>query len=300
MAKGAYIGVPKYNSEFDGKLVYDPTSDQWNSQTRMDISDWVKGTTYVYNVEINGVVYRDMYFLPDVGASWINYDVDTFDLMVGVGGWIYLNDYGLGLDTSAPCIIRIYTGEPVSVARKVKSGYVGIPTNIPIYEEQETATTITASNITDFFTVTDGSSYYFKGNGGTFTSNNAGYDSTTATSTWTAKVDMSSVSLNYSVSSESNYDKLTIKIGDTTVANTISGNLSGTGTGSLTKGQTIQLTYSKDSSSESGNDCGTISNIVVVCNQKTLVGTETKAVARKIKKAYVGVDGVAKLMFSND
>lgn len=183
------------------------------------------------------------------------------------------------------------------VARKVKKGYLGILTGIPIYEEQNATVNITADNISDLFDVANGS-YYFTGPGDAFTTNNGGVNSSTATTTLTAKKDMT-VSFNYSYSSEANYDKFTLKVAGITVENAVSGaTTSKSYSGSLTAGQTIEFTYAKDSSQSSNDDKCTFSGMVVTAMMKTQTGVETKSVARKVKKSYVGIGGVARQFFT--
>ena len=123
---------------------------------------------------------------------------------------------------------------------------------------------ITASNISDYFTVTNGSSYYFKGEGNVFTTNNAGVNRSTATTTLTAKQDISEISFNYSYSSEPNYDKFTLKVAGSTIENAVSGaTTTKSYNGSLTSGQTIEFKYVKDSSVNKNNDKCTFSNMVI-------------------------------------
>ena len=123
---------------------------------------------------------------------------------------------------------------------------------------------ITASNISDYFTVTNGSSYYFKGEGNVFTTNNAGVNSSTATTTLTAKQDISEISFNYSYSSEPNYDKFTLKVAGSTIENSVSGaTTTKSYNGSLTSGQTIEFKYVKDGSVNKNNDKCTFSNMVI-------------------------------------
>lgn len=184
------------------------------------------------------------------------------------------------------------------VARKIKKGYVGVETDVPIYEEKTGTVTITASNLSEYFTVSN-DFYYFAGSGSTFTSNNKGVNGSTAMSEWTAKKDMSAVSFSYSVSSESNFDKLTIVVKGTVVANGISGTVSSTWSGSLSAGDTISLTFYKDSSVAGGNDCGTLSAMSITTTVKTQVGSERKNLAREIKKAFIGIAGVARQCWSN-
>lgn len=183
-------------------------------------------------------------------------------------------------------------------ARRIRALYFGAVTDCPIYEEETVKTSITASNIKNFFSVTNGS-YYFSGSGSVFTSNNEGEDDTTAQTVLTAKQDMD-VSFKYSYSSEANYDKFTLVFAGTTVENGASGyTTSKSYSGTLAAGQTVSFTYTKDSSNSDRDDKCTFSNMVVTTVKKTQVGTETKEAARKIKNVYVGVDGVARLCYAD-
>lgn len=122
---------------------------------------------------------------------------------------------------------------------------------------------ITADNIGDYFTVTNGS-YYFAGAGAVFTSNNAGVANSTASTVLTAKQDISVLAFDYSYSSEANYDKFTLKVGGTTVENAVSGaTTSKSYNGSLAKGQTADFTYSKDRSQDKNDDKCTFSNMYI-------------------------------------
>jgi hypothetical protein len=134
-----------------------------------------------------------------------------------------------------------------SKARKIHGMYIGMN-----YEDSDT-TLIKTNNITKFFTETNGSYYFSAAEDGSIYSNNYNISSSTATTTFTALYDMN-ISFDYSVSSETNYDKFTIKVGSKTVANAISGEKSGSWSGSIAKGQTIILTYSKDGSNNTGSD----------------------------------------------
>lgn len=126
---------------------------------------------------------------------------------------------------------------------------------------KEVIVSITAANIADYFTVTNGT-YYFAGSGPVFTSNNGGKASSTASTVLTAKQDISVLAFRYSYSSERNYDKFTLKVGGTTVENAVSGATTNKSyNGSLTKGQTIEFTYSKDSSQNVHDDKCTFSDM---------------------------------------
>ena len=210
---------------------------------------------------------------------------------VGVAG-LYDMANGVFYQNAGSGTFAVGTSTYASVARKINKGYVGVPTEVPIYEETVKTVNITASNISEMFTVANGT-YYFKGSGGTFTTTNAGENSTTATTTLTAKSDMS-VSFNYSYSSEANYDKFTLQVAGTTVENAVSGSTTSKSySGSLKSGQQIVFTYAKDNSQSKNDDKCTFSNMVVTGAVRTQVGVETKSFARKIKKVYMGIDGVA-------
>ena len=126
---------------------------------------------------------------------------------------------------------------------------------------KEVIVAITADNIGDYFTVTNGIRY-FEGSGTIFTSNNAGQASYTASTVLTAKQDISVLAFNYSYSSEAKYDKFTLKVGGTTVEDGVSGATTNkTYNGSLPKGQTVEFTYSKDSSQDGNDDKCTFSDM---------------------------------------
>lgn len=175
-----------------------------------------------------------------------------------------------------------------------KTAYIGIPTAFPVYKEETKTIAITAANVAQYFTVTNGS-YYFAGSGNVFTSNNGGVNSSEATTTLTAKVDISALTFRYSYSSEQKYDKFTLTVGGTTVESAVSGaTTTKSYSGSLKAGQSIVLTYAKDSSQSNNDDKCTISNISITIKVKTQTGTETKVVARKVKRQHMGVSGVAR------
>ena len=169
--------------------------------------------------------------------------------------------------------------------------YIGADIEVPIYNEG--TVNITTSNVNDYFTVTNGS-YYFAGSGSTFTSNNKHVSSSTATTTFTAKTDMTNLSLTYSYSSERNYDKFTLTVGSTTVANALSGSTTtNTYSGSLKTGEKIVMTYSKDGSGDNYNDECYVSNISF--KSKVQTGTEQKSnVACEVKNIYIGVNNKAR------
>ena len=91
-------------------------------------------------------------------------------------------------------------------------------------------------------------------------SNNKEKNSTSAISTFTidAPKDME-YSFDWTVSSESNYDKLSITCNGTTIVDSVSGTKNGTDKVTLKSGtNTLKATYLKDSSGSKGDDCATI------------------------------------------
>ncbi len=140
----------------------------------------------------------------------------------------------------------------------------------------------------------------------TWNSTDVGYtsanksDNSTATTTFTA-LKAVDISFDYFVSSESGYDKFTLTVGGTTVANAISGEKSGSWSGSLAANATIVLKYVKDGSASNGSDnCG-IKNIIITAElpegtfarRVTSMYVGIDNIARKVKKAYVGIGGLA-------
>ena len=184
--------------------------------------------------------------------------------------------------------------------------YVGVLTRVPV------PVTVDESNVDTYFTVQNGSPYYFACAGGVWTSNNKGVHGTTATTTLVAKHSFSSISFDYSYSGERSCDSLTLTVAGTVVASSMSGpTTTKSFTGSLKTGDKIELKYRKDSSTDAFDDCGTLSKLIV--GDEEITGCETKGVARevkkkvylgingvarKVKKAYIGVGGVARPCFS--
>lgn len=109
-------------------------------------------------------------------------------------------------------------------------------------------------------TVSSTGIYYFEQSGNTWTSNNEGRNNTSATTTWTITLSESAaISIPWTVSSESNYDKLTVTLDSSTKVSAVSGEQSGTITATFSAGtHTLTATYSKDYSANAGSDCATI------------------------------------------
>lgn len=173
-----------------------------------------------------------------------------------------------------------------------KAAYIGL---------NSSATAITASNISQYFTVTNGE-YYFVGSGSEFASNNAGQKSTIAQTTLTAKSAMI-VSFGYSYSTEEKYDKFTLTVAGTAIESEVSGaTTSKTYSGSLNAGDSIVFTYAKDSSMNDNDDVCKFYSMSVSDGasfrkiKRMYIGVNN--VARKVKKGYIGVNGIARLFYS--
>ena len=264
--------------------------------------------TYSYDTEENGdkVTFK-------IGSTYV---------LNGASGWLANNNYTSDALTAGTIITFSYSrnnldyegdesvlfknlaiiSEPV--AHKVKNIYVGVPTTVPIYETVTTPVTIDVDNIDTYFDVTN-SAYYFEpgGSGNVFEASNSGVNSSTATTTLKLKQDVTNLSFQYKYITEANYDKFTIKIGSTTVLNAVSGtttgaNLTTYNAGDLTAGTILTFSYSKDNSQSASGEVVLFKNLTFTTEMTTQIGSEVKQIARKIKKGYVGVGGVAKLCYA--
>ena len=118
-------------------------------------------------------------------------------------------------------------------------------------------------------TVTGSGSYPWVVSNGQFQSNNKGVGGSTSSTTiqFTPTID-ATLSFDYGVSSEPNYDKLTITLASSSSTETLVSGISGTATGTisgktLTEGvtYTLSLSYTKDSSVDKNDDIGYIDNL---------------------------------------
>lgn len=176
-------------------------------------------------------------------------------------------------------------------ARKIKKGYIGVAMDIPIYAPAASLTQITGSNIAQYFTVTnDDNAFTASASDETSFASVQGSSlfTKTSTSTWEAKSQLTEISFDYVAGSKGT---LTIEVAGTTVANATSGT-TGSWTGSMSAGDKIVLNASEKNSSP----CSTVSNIKIRPNVQS--GVEIKSVARQIKKAYIGIGGVARPCWS--
>ena len=193
-----------------------------------------------------------------------------------------------------------------SVARKVKKMYVGVDTQVPIMSETTQQLTLNDTNLKEFFDVSaeTGTNKWTPLNitdgGVSFSPGNYSVNSTTATCTLTAKENLTNIVIGYSYVTEKNYDKVTVVRNGSTLLNAASGSNTGTfDATTLAKGQTIKLTYTKDSSQSAS---GEKVNIDITCDPiektvQTITGYEMQEIARKVKKGYVGIGGVARPFF---
>ena len=195
-----------------------------------------------------------------------------------------------------------------------KGAYIGVTQSVADTEW----VTITASNLSTYFTVTN-DTYYFVPSGGNFTSNNVGVNSSIAKTTLKPLQRLYGFSFNYSVSSESGYDLFSCTYGSTSSPTTAVGPVSGTVSSSYSTGVSstsavvstsryLNFIYEKDSSSASGNDKVVISNFKICLRTGTYTDKEfarkvkniyigVNGVARRVKKAYIGVNGIARLFY---
>lgn len=202
--------------------------------------------------------------------------------------------------------------EKKEVARNIPRAYLGISTNVPIKEIQQTTTRYP-------LTITNCDSYYFTyfGSGESFTLSNGstagircepgniGIHSSNAALTLTAKRNLTNVKIQGQYYTEANYDKITLTVKGTSVLNAVSGDQSYTTfwTGSLTSGQQIYMYYTKDNSASNSNEDNTYFEVscddyTVTTEEEVITGYEQKDVARKIAKGYIGDEnGKARLFF---
>lgn len=191
-------------------------------------------------------------------------------------------------------------------ARKVKNIYVGVDTQVPIYEEKQI--TFSRENINEFFTVQNNSAYPFEINPSTtnqvgFVPGNIGVNSSTSQIILTANQVIVLKKIYAQYYTEQNFDKLNITVKGEVILSNASGIdiYDQTVNKTLNVGDNIVMSYVKDSTTHHNQE--TMTNIILTCNPitiKTITGYETKPVARRIKKAYVGVNGKARLCYSGD
>lgn len=146
---------------------------------------------------------------------------------------------------------------------------------------------IDENNIAGYFNVINSDSYYFEMSGGVLSSKCTHRQ--TASTTLIALRDMPT-SFSYKVSSELSCDIFTLTVAGTQVAE-ISGEKSGSWSGTLKAGDKIELKYSKDSSISRGDDNATVSNLKVTAIPVT-AGTKTALTAEN-KGTYFKESGTS-------
>jgi len=134
---------------------------------------------------------------------------------------------------------------------------------------------------TDYkYTIRSKYPYPWKKSGNDFISSNQGIDNTTSVSE-ISLTGTGTLSFDYSVSSENGYDYLDIFVASSNGTETVVQGMSGTSSGTYSKeisgDITITLSYRKNRSQASGDDCGRISNLkfVTECNLGSNVFTFT-------------------------
>ena len=215
-------------------------------------------------------------------SSESNYDKLTITLSSSSGSSTTLVDAISGANTGQTYNIKLSSGVTYTLTLSYSKdsssssgsdiGYIDnlviAPNTNSFSVSEDFSDTTYDSNLT----VAGSGSYPWIVSNGQFQSNNKDVNSSTSTSTiqFTPTAD-ATLSFDYGVSSESNFDKLTITLSNnssssTTLVDAISGSNSGTKSDiALTAGVTYTLTlsYSKDSSQSSGSDIGYIDNLTI-------------------------------------
>ena len=196
--------------------------------------------------------------------------------------------------------------ENTHLYEKIKNIYVGIETQVPVYGKKQI--TFSSENINEFFTVQNNSAYPFEINPSTtnqvgFVPGNIGINSSTSQIMLTANQEIVLKKIYAQYYTERNYDKINITINAVTILGDASGEdtYESTANRMLSAGDKIVMSYVKDSSNHHSSEAMT--KIIIECEPitvDTIMGYETKPVARRIKKVYVGVNGKARLCYSGD
>lgn len=119
-----------------------------------------------------------------------------------------------------------------------------------------------------------------------------GINSGKSTHTWNIEVVNSGVQLSFDwkVSSETNYDKLTIKLDGTAVVNAVSGEKSGNYLKDIAIGSHVLVaTYSKDSSVNSGEDKAWVTNVKLINPDPEVIKAECLAKLSELIAKYDGI-----------
>ena len=215
-------------------------------------------------------------------SSESNYDKLTITLSRSSGSSTTLVNAISGTNTGKISSIKLSSGVTYTLTLSYsKDGSASSGSDIGYIDNLVIAPNTNSFSVSEDFsdttydsnlTVAGSGSYPWIVSNGQFQSTNQNVDSSTSTSTirFTPTVD-ATLSFDYGVSSESNYDKLTITLSNnsgssTTLVDAISGSSSGTKSDiALTAGftYTLTLSYSKDSSQSRGSDIGYIDNLTI-------------------------------------
>ena len=177
--------------------------------------------------------------------------------------------------------------------------YVGVDTEVSTGETID----LSVANLSNFFSVSTGSTTstaWTISDDSTgkikLVPGNFGVASSTATITLTAARALTNVVISGAYYTENNYDKISLTVAGTKVLSAVSGTsaLADRYANGLGNGETIVLTYAKDSSQDAANESNTAFYISCDGISYGSSGTETKSIARRVKKIYVGVKGIAR------
>lgn len=178
---------------------------------------------------------------------------------------------------------------------------IGRKKQVPIYEEvTTTGEVLSSSTLSNYFTITQGSSYGWTYNvySGSdvglieFKPDNVGINSSTATITFEAVRDLPDIRIDYVYYTESNYDKITVTMGSETLLNAVSGvaGPSDPASGStlenlimnraISAGTTITFKYVKDPSQSHAYESYT--KFTIQCTPYTTTTTEITGYEEKL------------------
>lgn len=235
------------------------------------------------------------------GGNYIGVGGNVYQPILGTNTALYAHYEESGGSEVYPTDgAKFYCGDNNNLARQISKMYVGVEITKPIYEITST-THLTGTTYTNFFTSkTTASPGWTLSFGSTdivkCVPKNFGVDSSTATTVLTVVPEngLSGIIISGKYYTESRFDKLSITLSDgTKVLDAVSGTqstqtvwLSGK---TLKRGDTITLTYTKDSSNSNTQESSTFVEIkcdpIYTYNQ---TGTETKELAKLAKRAYKG------------
>ena len=173
--------------------------------------------------------------------------------------------------------------------------YIGVPTEFPIYDEEEVTINVGGSNLlSSYFSTIHDSYSFWEEQDGWYHSDNYDVNDSFAQLQLTAKENFI-LSFDYRCSTEKNYDIFTITLNSDQLVQ-VSGTKSGSLTVTMLAGDYLTFLYTKDYSSSFGDDSCSFGNLKIVKKQQVQVGSVIKDVARGIKNINIGVDNVARIV----